>query len=229
MGATRNHNNGDIRMDAIIKKLPRDLAAVGRDPSVKRPSQEEAEAAVRTLIAWAGDDPNREGLKDTPRRMVKAYSEFFQGYDQSPVEALSRTFDEVEGYDDIVMLRDIEFNSHCEHHIVPFIGRAHVAYLPSHAVVGISKLARVVEIFARRLQTQETMTAQIARTIDQTLEPRGVAVMIEAVHQCMSLRGVNKRNVATITAQFTGEFKSNPVLQARFMDLVRSPSGGFSL
>jgi GTP cyclohydrolase I len=161
--------------------------------------------------------------------MVKAYREFFQGYDQSPTEALSRTFDEVEGYDDIVMLRDIEFNSHCEHHIVPFIGRAHVAYLPSHAVVGISKLARVVEIFARRLQTQETMTAQIARTIDQTLEPRGAAVMIEAVHQCMSLRGVNKRNVATITTQFTGEFKSNPVLQARFMELVRSPSGGFSL
>ena len=216
-------------MDAIIKKLPRDIAMSGRDPSIKRPSQDEAEAAVRTLIAWAGDDPTREGLKDTPRRMVRAYREFFQGYDQCPAEALSRTFDEVEGYDDIVMLRDIEFNSHCEHHIVPFIGRAHVAYLPSHAVVGISKLARVVEIFARRLQTQETMTAQIARTIDQTLEPRGAAVMIEAVHQCMSLRGVNKRNVATITTQFTGEFKSNPVLQARFMDLVRAPSGGFSL
>lgn len=216
-------------MDAIIKKLPRDIAAAARDPSVKRPTQEEAEAAVRTLIAWSGDDPMREGLKDTPRRVVKAYREFFSGYDDCPAEALSRTFDEVEGYDDIVMLRDIEFSSHCEHHIVPFIGRVHVAYLPSHAVVGISKLARVVEIFARRLQTQETMTSQIARTIDQALEPRGVAIMIEAVHQCMSLRGVNKRNVATITTQFTGEFKSNPVLQARFMELVRSPSGGFSL
>jgi GTP cyclohydrolase I len=209
-------------MDAVIKKLTRESA-------LKRPSQEEAEEAVRTLIAWAGDDPTRQGLIDTPRRVVKAYKEFFKGYSEDPQQALSRTFDEVEGYDDIVMLRDIEFNSHCEHHIVPFIGRAHVAYLPSHAVVGISKLARVVEIYARRLQTQETMTAQIIKSIDQALEPRGSAILIEAVHQCMSLRGVNKRNVATITTQFTGEFKSNPVLQARFMELVRAPSGGFSL
>ena len=209
-------------MDAVVKKL-------ARESTLKRPTQEQAEEAVRTLIAWAGDDPNREGLRDTPTRVAKAYREFFKGYSEDPVAALSRTFDEVGGYDDIVMLRDIEFNSHCEHHIVPFIGRAHVAYLPSHAVVGISKLARVVEIYARRLQTQETMTAQIAKTIDAALEPKGAAVMIEAVHQCMSLRGVNKRNVATITTQFTGEFKSNPVLQARFMELVRSPSGGFSL
>jgi GTP cyclohydrolase I len=209
-------------MDAVVKKL-------ARESTLKRPSQEQAEEAVRTLIAWAGDDPNREGLRDTPTRVVKAYREFFKGYSEDPAEALSRTFDEVGGYDDIVMLRDIEFNSHCEHHIVPFIGRAHVAYLPGHAVVGISKLARVVEIYARRLQTQETMTAQIAKSIDAALEPRGVAVMIEAVHQCMSLRGVSKRNVATITTQFTGEFKSNPVLQARFMELVRAPSGGFSL
>lgn len=209
-------------MDAVVKKL-------ARESTLKRPSQEQAEEAVRTLIAWAGDDPNREGLRDTPTRVVKAYREFFKGYSEDPAEALSRTFDEVGGYDDIVMLRDIEFNSHCEHHIVPFIGRAHVAYLPGHAVVGISKLARVVEIYARRLQTQETMTAQIAKSIDTALEPRGAAVMIEAVHQCMSLRGVNKRNVATITTQFTGEFKSNPVLQARFMELVRAPSGGFSL
>ena len=210
-------------MDAVIKKLSRDISAP------KRPTEEEAEAAVRTLIAWAGDDPAREGLRDTPRRVVAAYREFFKGYEESPLEALSRTFDDVGGYDDIVMLRDIEFSSHCEHHIVPFIGRVHVAYLPAHAVVGISKLARVVEIFARRLQTQETMTAQIAKTIETALEPRGAAVMIEAVHQCMSLRGVNKRNVATITTQFTGEFKTNPVLQARFMELVRAPSGGFSL
>jgi GTP cyclohydrolase IA len=210
-------------MDAVVKKLPRDIT------TAKRPSQEEAEAAVRTLIAWAGDDPAREGLRDTPRRVTAAYREFFKGYEESPLEALSRTFDDVGGYDDLVMLRDIEFSSHCEHHIVPFIGRVHVAYLPAHAVVGISKLARVVEIFARRLQTQETMTAQIAKTIETALEPRGAAVMIEAVHQCMSLRGVNKRNVATITTQFTGEFKSNPVLQARFMELVRAPSGGFSL
>lgn len=209
-------------MDAVVKKLT-------RESTLKRPSQEEAEEAVRTLIAWAGDDPTRQGLIDTPRRVVKAYKEFFKGYSEDPLQALSRTFDEVEGYDDLVMLRDIEFNSHCEHHIVPFIGRAHVAYFPSHAVVGISKLARVVEIYARRLQTQETMTAQIAKAIDKALEPKGTAVLIEAVHQCMSLRGVNKRNVATITTQFTGEFKSNPVLQARFMELVRSPSGGFSL
>ena len=216
-------------MDAVVKKIPRDIAAAPHSAASKRPSQEEAEAAVRTLIAWTGDDPDREGLLDTPRRVANAYREFFKGYEESPFEALSTTFDEVGGYDDVVMLRDIEFSSHCEHHIVPFIGRAHVAYLPSRAVVGISKLARVVEIFARRLQTQETMTAQIAKTIDSALEPRGSAVMIEAVHQCMSLRGVNKRNVATITTQFTGEFKSNPVLQARFMELVRSPSGGFSL
>jgi len=216
-------------MDAVVKKIPRDIAASLRKAEVLRPSAEEAEAAVRTLIAWAGDDPDREGLRETPKRVVGAYREFFRGYDECPIEALSRTFDDVGGYDDIVMLRDIEFSSHCEHHIVPFLGRAHVAYLPSHAVVGISKLARVVEIFARRLQTQETMTAQIAKTIDSALEPRGSAVMIEAVHQCMSLRGVNKRNVATITTQFTGEFRSNPVLQARFMELVRAPSGGFSL
>jgi GTP cyclohydrolase I len=216
-------------MDAVVKKIPREIAAVPRHAAVERPSQEEAEEAVRTLIAWAGDDPSREGLRETPQRVVNAYREFFKGYEECPLEALSRTFDEVGGYDDIVMLRDIEFSSHCEHHIVPFLGRAHVAYLPAHAVVGISKLARVVEIFARRLQTQETMTAQIAKTIDSALEPRGSAVMIEAVHQCMSLRGVNKRNVATITTQFTGEFKSNPVLQARFMELVRMPSGSFSL
>ena len=213
---------GYSRMDAIVKKL-NPLA------KVKRPSQEEAEAAVRTLLAWAGDDPDREGLLDTPRRVAKAYKEYFAGYGQDPSEALSRTFEDVGGYDDIVMLRDIEFNSHCEHHIAPFVGRAHVAYLPSDSVVGISKLARVVEIFARRLQTQETMTAQVSNAIMESLRPRGAAVMIEAVHTCMSMRGVHKRNVATITTQFAGEFKSNPVMQARFMELIRSPSGGFSL
>jgi GTP cyclohydrolase I len=222
MGTATSDVKVSPEMDAVVKKLARESA-------LKRPSQEEAEEAVRTLIAWAGDDPTRQGLVDTPRRVVKAYKEFFKGYSEDPLQALSRTFDENEGYDDIVMLRDIEFNSHCEHHIVPFIGRAHVAYLPSHAVVGISKLARVVDIYARRLQTQETMTAQIAKAIDKALEPKGTAVLVEAVHQCMSLRGVNKRNVATITTQFTGEFKSNPVLQARFMELVRTPSGGFPL
>ena len=211
-------------MDAIVKKIHRDASL---DP--KRPSLEEVHAAVRTLLAWAGDDPAREGLLDTPRRETKAFLEYFSGYGEDPVAVLSRTFEDVGGYDDIIMLRDIEFNSHCEHHIAPFIGRAHVAYLPTKAVVGISKLARVVDIFARRLQTQETMTAQIANSINAALAPRGVAVMIEAVHTCMSMRGIGKRNVATITTQFVGEFKSNPVLQGRFMELVRAPSGGFSI
>jgi len=215
-------------MDAIIKKISRDVSNVSTAP-VKRPSQEAAEDAVRTLLAWAGDNPDREGLLDTPGRVAKAFREYFSGYDEDPVEALSRTFEDVGGYDDIVMLRDIEFNSHCEHHIAPFIGRAHVAYLPTKAVVGISKLARVVDIYARRLQTQETMTAQIANCIDGQLAPHGVAVMLEAVHTCMSMRGISKRNVTTITTQFTGDFKSNPVLQARFINLVRQPSGAFPL
>ena len=216
-------------MDALVKKLKPTMPDIGRGPDINRPSEEEAKQAVRTLIAWAGDDPDREGLLDTPKRVIKAYNEFFEGYDDCPLEALSRTFEDVGGYDDIVMLRDIEFNSHCEHHMVPFIGRAHVAYLPTDNVVGISKLARVVDIFARRLQTQETMTAQIAHCIHQALKPRGAAVMLEAVHQCMSLRGVAKRQVVTITTQFTGEFKAEPAMQARFMELLRAPSGGFSL
>ncbi|MBI2717415.1 MAG: GTP cyclohydrolase I FolE [Rhizobiales bacterium] len=214
-------------MDAIIKKINRETTEP-RSIVTRRPSQEEAEAAVRTLLAWAGDDPAREGLLDTPRRVTSAFKEYFSGYGEDPVEALSRTFEEVGGYDDIVMLRDIEFSSHCEHHIAPFVGRAHVAYLPTKEVVGISKLARVVDIYARRLQTQETMTAQIAHCINNALAPRGVAVMLEAVHTCMSMRGIGKRNVATITTQFLGEFRSNPVLQARFMELVRAPSGGYS-
>jgi len=204
------------------------MDAISKKPAT-RPTQEEAEAAVRTLLAWAGDDPAREGLLDTPKRVAKAFREYFSGYGEDAAQVLSRTFGDVGGYDDIVMLRDIEFNSHCEHHIAPFIGRAHVAYLPTKDVVGISKLARVVEIFARRLQTQETMTAQIANAISDALKPRGVAVMVEAVHTCMSMRGIGKRNVATITTRFTGEFRDKPALQARFMELVRSPSGGFSL
>ncbi len=212
-------------MDAIIKKFQLESAK----PKATRPTQEEAEEAVRTLLAWAGDDPTREGLLDTPRRVTKAFSEYFEGYDKDPAEALGRTFTDVGGYDDIVMLRDIEFNSHCEHHIAPFVGRVHVAYLPTESVVGISKLARVVEIYARRLQTQETMTAQIANTIATTLKPRGVAVMIEAVHTCMSMRGVQKSGVATVTTQFNGEFKTTPLLQARFMDQVRAPREPFTI
>jgi GTP cyclohydrolase I len=202
--------------------MPAARPKLGVGPDIEKPSQAEAEQAVRTLIAWAGDDPDREGLVDTPGRVVSAYREFFKGYEECPMEVLSRTFEEVGGYDDIVMLRDIDLYSHCEHHMVPFIGKAHVAYMPNKAVVGISKLARVVEIYARRLQTQETMTAQIADTIDSVLNPDGVAVMIEAVHQCMSIRGVRKPNVATITTQFTGCFKDNQALQDRFLTLVRS-------
>jgi len=193
---------------------------IGKGPQISRPSREEAESAVRTLIAYAGDDPEREGLRDTPKRVVGAYDEFFAGYREDPIEVLSRTFDEVGGYDDIVMLRDIELNSHCEHHMVPFIGKAHIAYFPTDRVVGLSKLARVVEVFGRRLQTQETMTAQIAETIDRVLKPKGVAVMIEAVHQCMSMRGVRKPGVATITTQFTGVFKEDSAQQDRFMQLA---------
>ena len=193
---------------------------IGKGPQITPPSREEAELAVRTLIAYAGDDPEREGLRDTPKRVVGAYDEFFAGYRDDPIEVLSRTFDDVGGYDDIVMLRDIELNSHCEHHMVPFIGKAHIAYFPTDRVVGLSKLARVVEVFGRRLQTQETMTAQVAETIDRVLKPKGVAVMIEAVHQCMSMRGVRKPDVATITTQFTGIFKEDPAQQARFMQLA---------
>ena len=202
---------------------------LGKGPKINRPTEDEAKEAVRTLIRWAGDDPAREGLIDTPKRVIKAYREFYKGYEESPLDVLSRTFDEVGGYDDLVLLKDIEFDSHCEHHMVPFIGKAHVAYLPTGKVVGISKLARVVDIFAKRLQTQETMTAEIAQAICEKLQPLGAAVYIEAVHQCMSMRGVKKKNVATITMQFTGEFKTDPALQARFMELVRTPTGGYSL
>jgi len=208
-------------MDAVVKKMPASRPKIGAGPDIERPSKAEAEKAVRTLIAWAGDDPTREGLLDTPGRVVNAYREFFSGYEECPIDVLSRTFDEVGGYDDIVMLRDIDLYSHCEHHMVPFIGKAHIAYMPSDSVVGISKLARVVEIYARRLQTQETMTAQIADTIDSVLKPNGVAVMIEAVHQCMSIRGVQKPNVATITTQFKGCFKDDQGQRDRFLMLVR--------
>ena len=211
------------------KKAKTTIPNIGKGPDIQRPSEEEAMAAVRTLIAWAGDDPDREGLKDTPKRVIKAFREFFAGYDEDPRQALSRTFEDVGGYDDIVMLRDIEFASHCEHHMVPFIGRCHIAYLPDDRVVGISKLARVLDIFAKRLQTQETMTAQIAHAINEQLKPRGVAVYIEAVHMCMSLRGVEKRNVATVTTEFLGAFREDPSLQVRFLELVRTPSEPFAV
>ena len=204
-----------MAMDAITPKKD-----ITRADPVERPSREEAEAAVRTLLAWAGDDPRREGLIDTPKRVVNAYREFFAGYEMDPIAELSRTFEDVQGYDDIVMLKDIDVESHCEHHMVPILGRAHVAYMPSQAVVGISKLARVVEIFSRRLQTQETMTQQICDTISDALNPMGVAVFIEAKHQCMTTRGVHHKDVATITTQFTGVFKSDSDLRNRFLRMT---------
>jgi GTP cyclohydrolase IA len=173
--------------------------------------------AVRTLIAWAGDDPRREGLIDTPKRVIDAFGEWFEGYSEDPSKELERIFEDVQGYDDIVMLRDIEVESHCEHHMAPFLGKAYVAYMPTNRVVGISKIARVVEIFAKRLQTQETMTQQIADAITDNLKPAGVAVLIDAVHECMTTRGVHHRHVSTITTQFTGVFKTDRQLQDRFI------------
>ncbi len=187
-----------------------------------RPSRAEAEAAVRTLIRWAGDDPAREGLIDTPKRVAKAFEEWFSGYDEDPEEILARTFEEVEGYDDIVLLKGIRLESYCEHHMAPIIGTVHVAYLPADKVVGISKLARLVDAYAKRLQVQEKMTAQIAKTLDDVLQPRGVAVMVEAEHQCMSTRGVHKPHVDTITTRFTGAFKDDPALEDRFLRLVKA-------
>ncbi len=185
-----------------------------------RPDRSEAEAAVRTLIRWAGDDPGREGLLGTPDRVVRSYEEFFSGYTEDPNEILSRTFEETDGYDEMVMLRDIGFESHCEHHMVPIIGKAHVAYLPRHRVVGISKLARVVDAYAKRLQIQEKMTAQIANTIDAVLQPRGVAVIVEAKHQCMTTRGVHKPGVSMVTSRMLGAFRDDPITRREFLSMV---------
>ena len=188
---------------------------------VVRPSREQALEAVRTLIAWAGDNPDRPGLVDTPKRVVEAYGDWFQGYDADVAKELSRTFEEVEGYDDMVMLRDIEVESHCEHHMAPFLGKAYVAYVPTDKVVGISKIARVVEIFSKRLQTQETLTQEIAAALESHLAPAGVAVMIDAEHQCMTTRGVHHRHVSTLTTRFTGAFKTDPALMDRFLKLAQ--------
>ncbi len=193
---------------------------VAQNP-IQRPSREEAEAAVRTLIAWAGDDPAREGLLDTPRRVTKAYREFFAGYEEDPKAILSKTFREVGGYDDIVLVKDIPFSSHCEHHMVPFVGKAHIAYLPHDGVVGISKLARLVEVFSKRLQVQEVLTAQIIDAINEHLNPRGAAVMLEAEHMCMSIRGVQAHGALTVTQRFTGVFAEEKSEQERFFQLVR--------
>jgi GTP cyclohydrolase I len=198
----------------IVKAIPTSIAR-------ERPSREEAEAAIRTLLRYAGDNPEREGLAETPRRVVESYGELFAGYEQDPVEILSKTFEEVHGYDDLVMIRDIRLESHCEHHMLPILGVAHVAYLPRDRVVGISKLARAVDVFAKRLQTQETMSAQIAEAIENALNPRGVAILIDAVHQCMTLRGVHKPGASTITTRFTGIFADDSDYRDRFLRMIQ--------
>ena len=190
---------------------------------MKKPSREEAMKAVTALIEWAGDDPKREGLVETPKRVVKAYEEFFAGYEQDPEEILQKTFKEVEGYDEIVLVKDIAVESHCEHHIVPILGKAHVAYIPNNRVVGISKLARIVDVFGKRLQTQETMTQQIANTIENVLKPKGVAVVIDASHQCMSTRGIHKTESSTVTSSMRGIFKENPTTRNEFLNFIRLP------
>ncbi|HQT40397.1 MAG TPA: GTP cyclohydrolase I FolE [Acidocella sp.] len=191
-----------------------------KNDAATRPSRAEAEAAVRTMLRWAGEDPEREGLLDTPARVVRSYEEFFKGYGEDPVAVLARTFEEIEGYDEMVVLRDIRVESHCEHHMVPIIGRAHVAYLPNTRVVGISKLARVVDAYAHRFQIQEKLTAQIANTINEVLQPRGVAVMIEANHQCMSTRGVHKPGASMITSRMLGAFRDDPSTRKEFLSIV---------
>ena len=189
--------------------------------ATQRPSRSEAEAAVELLLRWIGDDPAREGLIGTPERVVRAWEEFCIGYSEDPASMLQRTFEEVEGYDDMVMLRNIRMESHCEHHLVPILGLAHIAYMPDRRVVGISKLARVIDSFARRLQTQETLTAQVTETIQSVLQPKGVAILIDAQHQCMTTRGVRKPDVSMITTRFTGVFQTDKDLQRRFLDQAR--------
>ncbi len=197
------------------------------EADLPRPSREEAEGAVRTLLQWAGDDPNREGLQDTPARVARAFEDWFRGYAEDPEDFLKRTFEEVEGYDEMVTLKDIRFESHCEHHLAPIIGKAHVAYLPRNKVVGISKLARVVETYARRLQVQEKLTAQIANCIQNVLEPDGVAVVLEGAHQCMTTRGVHKPGVTMVTSTMLGEFRKNPLTRREFLTLIGNPSSSF--
>ena len=212
-------------MNPVVKSLSveRALGPSADKFLIKQPTQEQAEEAVRTLLLWAGDDPSREGLQDTPRRVAKAYKEFDKGYEEDAAEILDRVFEEVEGYRDMVLVRDIPFYSHCEHHMVPFVGKAHIGYYPSKGVVGLSKLARIVDVYARRLQTQETMTAQIADVIEEVLEPRGVAILVEAEHMCMSMRGVQKQGSSTMTSQYRGVFRDDPAEQVRFFTMVKSP------
>jgi GTP cyclohydrolase I len=227
----KGRSNGEMVMDAVVKPWPK--AALSDAPLSEpvrqvpqppnpRPTREEAEAAVRTLIAFAGDNPDREGLVETPKRVVGAYEELYRGYRECPAEVLERTFSEIDRYDEFVLVRDISFHSACEHHMMPFFGRAHIAYKPVGRVVGLSKLARLVDVYAHRLQTQEHLTSQIATAIDEILKPAGVAVMLEAEHMCMSLRGVARPGSRTVTTQFTGSFRGQPDEQARFIALTRA-------
>jgi GTP cyclohydrolase IA len=210
-------------VDELVKPSTLQALETSKD-IVEKPSREQAMEAVRTLLLWAGDNPLREGLRDTPKRVVKAYEELFKGYNEKPEDVLNKVFRDVDGYDDMVIVRDIPFYSHCEHHMVPFVGKAHIAYYPTDGVVGLSKLARLVDIYGRRLQTQETMTAQIINAMNTVLNPRGVAVMLEAEHMCMSMRGVQKQGSSTMTTQFSGVFRDDPQEQMRFFTVVRGPS-----
>ena len=209
-------------MNIQTPKAPLDNVLASGEP---RPSREEAEAAVRTLLRWTGDDPTREGLVDTPARVVRAYEEFFAGYATDPVELLARSFEETDGYDEMVVLRDIRLESHCEHHMVPIIGRAHIAYLPAGRIVGISKLARVLDVYSKRLQIQEKLTAQVANTINEVLKPKGVAVVIEAAHQCMTTRGVHKPGVTMVTSRMLGAFRDDASTRREFMALIQASRG----
>ncbi len=209
-------------MNIQTPKAPLDSPLASGEP---RPSREEAEAAVRTLLRWTGDDPAREGLVDTPARVVRAYEEFFAGYATDPIELLARSFEETDGYDEMVVLRDIRLESHCEHHMVPIIGRAHIAYLPAGRVVGISKLARVLDVYSKRLQIQEKLTAQVANTINEVLKPKGVAVVIEAAHQCMTTRGVHKPGVTMVTSRMLGSFRDDASTRREFMALIQGNRG----
>jgi GTP cyclohydrolase IA len=224
----RHHTPGVLQKfkQEFAMSAPRKSSPSGSDmpASADRPSREEAEAAVRVLLRWAGDNPGREGLLDTPARVVRAYEEFFQGYEQNPHEILARTFSEVQGYDEMIVLKDIRFESYCEHHMVPIIGRAHVAYLPNQRVVGISKLARLVDAFAKRLQIQEKMTAQIADTLNEVLQPIGCGVILEAAHQCMSTRGVHKAGVSMVTSRMLGTFRDDPSTRREFLSIVGNSS-----
>src|SRR5690349_2220371 len=211
------------REESGMDGMPRSSAKLTPLPA-SRPSRSEAEAAVRTLLRWAGDDPEREGLKGTPSRVARAFEEYFSGYGSDPNELLQRTFEETDGYDEMVVLRDIRFESHCEHHLAPIIGKAHVAYLPKNRVIGISKLARLVETYAKRLQIQEKMTAQIANTLEEVLQPKGVAVVIEAAHQCMTTRGIHKPGVTMVTSRMLGAFRDDGTTRREFLAMIGNPS-----